>query len=68
MPETKGPERGEVLSPDELAAYLRIGRTYTYRLLSEGKIRSFKISKLRRIRRADLEQYVNKQAHASHDG
>ncbi len=67
MTETKSPEHDEVLSPDELANYLKCGRTYAYQLLAKGEIPSFKIGKLRRIRRADVEQYVEERAYAAGD-
>ena len=48
----------EVLSPEELAEFLGCGRTYAYKLLARGEIRSFKIGRLRRIRRQDVERYL----------
>jgi excisionase family DNA binding protein len=58
--ETKGPAR-EVMSPEDLAEYLGLGRTYTYKLLMTGAISSFKIGRLRRIRRADVDAYLEEQ-------
>lgn len=52
--------------PDEAARLLRIGRSALYELLAQGKIRSFKIGKSRRLLREDLVAYarslVEKQA------
>ena len=62
--ETKTNER-EILSPDELAEYLGCGRTYVYTLLREGAIKSFKVGRLRRVRRFDVEQYIEERAKAS---
>jgi excisionase family DNA binding protein len=60
MAEVKGPAR-EVMSPEELAEYLGLGRTYTYKLLMTGEIPSFKIGKLRRVRRIDVDAYLEEQ-------
>lgn len=49
----------EVFSPTEAADYLGIGRTTLYSLLAEGRVRSLKIGRLRKVRRADLDSYVN---------
>ena len=53
------PERTEYLmGPEELAQFLGIGRTYAYRLLSEGEIPSVRLGRLRRVRRVDAEKFV----------
>jgi excisionase family DNA binding protein len=51
-------QRREVLSPDQLAEYLGCGRTTAYQLLREGRIPSFKVGRLRRIRTGDVDHYV----------
>ena len=58
--EIKGPAR-EVMSPEQLAEYLGLGRTYTYQLLMNREIPSFKIGKLRRVRRVDVDAYLEEQ-------
>jgi excisionase family DNA binding protein len=55
--ETRSPAK-DVMSPEELAEYLGCGRTYAYGLLKDGQIRSFKLGRLRRIRRQDVERYL----------
>jgi excisionase family DNA binding protein len=55
--ETQSPAK-DVMSPEDLAEYLGCGRTYAYSLLRDGQIRSFKLGKLRRIRRQDVERYL----------
>ena len=60
MTETKGPVR-EVMSPEDLADYLGLGRTYTYELLMSGAIPSFKLGRLRRIRRIDVDAYLEER-------
>ena len=42
-----------LMSPEELARFLGIGRTYAYRLLSEGEIPSVRLGRLRKVRRTD---------------
>ena len=55
-PET---ERTEYLmNPEELAEFLGLGRTYTYRLLASGEIPCVRIGRLRKVRRTDVEQFI----------
>jgi excisionase family DNA binding protein len=49
---------GGLLTPEEAAGRLRIGRTFIYALLREGVIPSVKIGRARRVRAADLDAYV----------
>jgi excisionase family DNA binding protein len=53
-------EARELLSPEQLAEHLGCGRTFAYGLLAgpNPAIRSFKITRLRRIRREDVDSYV----------
>ena len=44
----------EFLSPEELRVWLGIGRTKCYEILSHNEIPSYKIGKVRRIKRADV--------------
>ena len=48
-----------LLTVEEAADCLGVGRTYMFRLLSEGLVRSVRLGKLRRIRPEDLESYVS---------
>jgi excisionase family DNA binding protein len=57
-PETRTSARDELLSPEQLAAHLGIGRTLTYQILAQKRIPSFTIGKLRRVRRVDVDRYV----------
>jgi len=52
----------ELLNPEELAEVLGCGRTYAYHLLATQAIPSFKLGKLRRIRRRDVERFIEEQA------
>ena len=53
-------EARELLSPEQLADYLGCGRTFAYELLAgpNPAIPSFKIGRLRRVRRVDVDRYV----------
>jgi excisionase family DNA binding protein len=56
--------RQELLSPEQLAQRLGIGRTLAYKLLAEKRIPSFTIGKLRRVRKADVDRYVEERLSA----
>ena len=51
----------EVLSPEELAVVLGCGKTLARQLLAEKVIPSFKVGKLRRVRRADVSEFIERQ-------
>jgi excisionase family DNA binding protein len=46
------------MSTEELAKFLGLGRTWTYELLSAGAIPSVRIGRLRKIRRTDVDRFV----------
>ena len=52
------PQTKKLLSADELAQELGIGRTTAYALLWSGQIPSMKIGRLRKIRRGDVEAFI----------
>ena len=54
----------ETLSPEDLAVILGCGRTTAYGILATSEIPSFRIGRLRRIRRVDVERYLEAQASA----
>lgn len=56
-------EARDLLSPEQLAEYLGCGRTYAYSLLAgpSPAIRSFKLGRLRRVRRVDVDRYVERR-------
>ena len=49
---------GELLTPEEAAGRLRIGRTFIYSLLREKVIPSVKIGRARRVRVQDVDEYI----------
>jgi excisionase family DNA binding protein len=50
-----------LLSPEQVAERLGIGRTFTYKILAEKRIPSFTIGKLRRVRQADVDRYIQER-------
>jgi excisionase family DNA binding protein len=63
---TRSIERGSeaLLSPEQLAEYLGIGRTLAYQLLAKKRIPSFTIGKLRRVRKTVVDRYVEERLSA----
>ena len=55
-PQTEETKR--LLSADELARDMGVGRTTAYSLLWSGQIKSLKLGRLRKVRREDLEAYI----------
>ena len=51
-------ETKKLLSADELARELGVGRTTAYSLLWSGTIPGMKVGRLRKVRREDLEAYI----------
>jgi excisionase family DNA binding protein len=55
-----------LLTPEELADHLKCGRTFAYQILARGEIPSLKLGKLRRIRREDVESFIQEKVSGSH--
>ena len=53
-----GVEQKEWFTTDELVRWLGLGRTKTYEMLRSGEIPSYKIGRVRRIRRQDVEAWL----------
>jgi len=53
------------MSPAEVRQHLGLGRTYTYQLLATRAIPSVRIGRLRKVRRSDLDAFV--EAHLEHN-
>ena len=51
-------ETKKLLSAEDLAQRLGVGRTTAYSLLWSGTIPSMKVGRLRKVRREDLEAYI----------
>lgn len=56
----------DVLTPMEAAKILHIGRTTIYKLLSDGKLRSFKIGTKILIPKSFLQDFIEKSAEISY--
>jgi excisionase family DNA binding protein len=54
-------EHKEWFTPDELVRWLGIGRTKTYEMLRSGEIPSYKIGRIRRIRRQDVDAWLERK-------
>lgn len=54
-------ERPDLLTVDEAARRLRIGRTFLYELIKNGEIVSLKVGKLRRFPPEALQAYVERK-------
>jgi excisionase family DNA binding protein len=55
-----GPDESLLLTPEEAARLLRIGRTTVYALMKAGDLRPLHIGRSCRLSRAELERYVNR--------
>lgn len=51
-------EYDDVVTPQELQQMLKLGRTKTYSLLKQGKIKSKRIDREYRIRKVDIIKYL----------
>lgn len=50
--------KGEILTLDEVAAYLKAGKRTVYRLAAAGKLPAFKLGGTWRFRRSDLDEWI----------
>ena len=48
----------EILTIDEVAAYLKAGKRTVYRLAANGKLPAFKLGGTWRFRRGDLDNWI----------
>jgi excisionase family DNA binding protein len=48
----------EILTLDEVAAYLKAGKRTVYRLAAEGKLPAFKLGGTWRFRRTELDSWI----------
>ena len=57
----------EILTLDEVAAYLKAGKRTVYRFAQSGKIPAFKLGGTWRFRRSELERWIdqNSNQHAA---
>jgi excisionase family DNA binding protein len=50
---------GEILTLDEVAAYLKAGKRTVYRFAQNGDIPAFKVGGTWRFRRSELERWID---------
>ncbi len=65
-PQTEETKR--LLSADELARELGVGRTTAYALLWSGQIPSMKVGRLRKVRREDVQAFIDARTEYSEHG
>lgn len=54
-------EKTELLTVKEVAEYLRMGLLTTYKLINEGKLPAFKVGRQWRVKKDDLQHYIETQ-------
>ena len=54
-------EPSEVMTVDELAAYLKIPKSTLYKLVREGKIPSQKVGRHLRFRKETIDRWLDQQ-------
>lgn len=52
---------GEILTLDQVAAYLKAGKKTVYRLAQQGQIPGFKLGGTWRFRRTELDRWIAAQ-------
>ena len=55
-------ENSPLITIDELCELLMIGRNAAYKLLTSGKIKSFKIGRVWKIPRDSVQSYIMEQS------
>ena len=58
--EEKGIEWPDILTIRDVQYYLGVGQRTVYRLIQSGELPAFRIGKLWRVRRKDLEHFCEK--------
>jgi excisionase family DNA binding protein len=53
---------GEILTLDEVAAFLKAGKRTVYRLAQNGEIPAFKLGGTWRFRRSELDSWIDTQS------
>lgn len=51
----------EILTIEEVAAYLKLAKKTAYRLAAEGKLPGFKVGGSWRFKREDVQRWINQQ-------
>lgn len=53
-------EEKEILTVSQVASYLQLSEMTTYKLVQEGKIPAFKIGRIWRVKKGDLDTLIEK--------
>lgn len=61
-------ETGEILTLDDLAAYLKVGKRTVYRLAAAKKIPAFKVGGTWRFSRTDIDAWIKQQSAVDQKG
>ena len=56
-------EPKSLITVEELAEWLMIGKSATYKLLASGDIKVFRIGRIWKIPIANVNEYIQKQSH-----
>jgi excisionase family DNA binding protein len=51
-----------LLTPNEVAERLRVGKSTVYKLIASGELPSVRVASLLRVRVSDLEKFLEKSA------
>lgn len=54
-------QEDEIMTVSEVANYLKISEVTTYKFVQEGKIPGFKVGRHWRVKRSDLNEFIEKQ-------
>jgi len=57
--QTPYPKPDGILTAGEVAQVLRLSKAKAYRLMQQGEIRSIKFDRTTRVRRQDLDEFIN---------
>lgn len=61
-------EPGQILTLDEVAAYLKVGKRTVYRLAAAKKIPAFKVGGIWRFSRTDIDGWIKQQSATDQQG
>jgi excisionase family DNA binding protein len=57
-PETSAAASEELLTVEQVQELLKVGRTFAYSLVRSGELPSYRVGRLLRIRRRDMENWL----------
>lgn len=51
----------ELLTVEQVQEFLKVGRTFAYSIVRSGELPSYRVGRLLRIRRQDVERWLEKK-------